>query len=56
MARTRIYIDSVLDRDTVRVLISTDGRKETPHHHGDEGTGEAPEGQEGFLEDIRGQT
>ena len=30
MAKTRIYIDSVLDRDTVRVLISTDGKKETP--------------------------
>ena len=30
MVRTRIYIDSVLDRDTVRVLISTDGKTETP--------------------------
>ena len=30
MAKTRIYIDSVLDKDTVRVLISTDGKKETP--------------------------
>ena len=30
MAKTRIYIDSVLDRDTVRVLVSTDGKRETP--------------------------
>lgn len=30
MARTRIYVDSVLDRDHVRVLISTDGKTETP--------------------------
>jgi siroheme synthase (precorrin-2 oxidase/ferrochelatase) len=30
MARTRITIDSVLDRDNVRVLISTDGKTETP--------------------------
>ena len=29
MARTRIYVDSVLDRDHVRVLISTDGKTET---------------------------
>jgi len=30
MARTRIYVDSVLDRDHVRVLISTDGKTEEP--------------------------
>ncbi|MFW9835518.1 MAG: hypothetical protein ACFFEK_16065 [Candidatus Thorarchaeota archaeon] len=30
MARTRITIDSVLDRDNVRVLISTDGKTEKP--------------------------
>ncbi|MFX1580209.1 MAG: hypothetical protein ACFFBJ_11215 [Promethearchaeota archaeon] len=29
MTRTRIYVDSVLDRDHVRVLISTDGKTET---------------------------
>lgn len=29
MARTRLYVDSVLDRDHVRVLISTDGKTET---------------------------
>jgi hypothetical protein len=29
MVRTRIYVDSVLDRDHVRVLISTDGKTET---------------------------
>ncbi|MHA2302156.1 MAG: hypothetical protein ACXACD_14515 [Candidatus Thorarchaeota archaeon] len=30
MARTRIYVDSVIDKDHVRVLISTDGKTETP--------------------------
>lgn len=30
MTRTRITIDSVLDRDHVRVLISTDGKTEKP--------------------------
>ena len=30
MARTRIYVDSVIDKDHVRVLISTDGKTEKP--------------------------
>ena len=30
MARTRIYVDSVLDKEHVRVLISTDGKTEKP--------------------------